>query len=53
MPGACWPPPPPGDQIAYIAEGVLTYTVEDGTRVMTGPATTARWCGSSDGDTAG
>jgi mannose-6-phosphate isomerase-like protein (cupin superfamily) len=28
----------PGDQIAYIAEGVLTYTVENGTaRVMSGP----------------
>ena len=28
----------PGDQIAYIAEGVLTYTVQDGrARVMTGP----------------
>jgi quercetin dioxygenase-like cupin family protein len=28
----------PGDQIAYIAEGVLTYTVEDGrARVMNGP----------------
>ena len=28
----------PGDQIAYIAEGVLTYTVEDGTaKVMKGP----------------
>jgi mannose-6-phosphate isomerase-like protein (cupin superfamily) len=28
----------PGDQIAYIAEGVLTYTVEDGrARVMKGP----------------
>ena len=28
----------PGDQIAYIAEGVLTYTVEDGkAKVMKGP----------------
>ena len=28
----------PGDQIAYIAEGVLTYTVEDGkAKVMEGP----------------
>jgi hypothetical protein len=44
----------PGDQIAYIAEGVLTYSVEDGrARVMKGPGddgTLVRRL--SDGDTA-
>ena len=44
----------PGDQIAYIAEGVLTYTVEDGlATVMSGPGddgTVVRKL--TDGDTA-
>ena len=44
----------PGEQIAYIAEGVLTYTVEDGqATVMTGPGddgTVVRQL--ADGDTA-
>jgi Cupin len=44
----------PGDQIAYIAEGVLTYTVEDGrARLMSGPGddpTLVRKL--TDGDTA-
>ena len=44
----------PGDQIAYIAEGVLTYTVEDGTaRVMSGPGDDGTLVRKlADGDTA-
>ncbi len=42
----------PGDQIAYIAEGVLTYTVEDGkAKVMKGPGddgTLVRQLGNGD-----
>ncbi len=55
MPGARLAPHHhPGDQIAYIAEGVLTYTVEDGrARLMSGPGddpTLVRKL--TDGDTA-
>jgi mannose-6-phosphate isomerase-like protein (cupin superfamily) len=44
----------PGDQIAYIAEGVLTYTVEDGrARVMKGPGEDGTLVRKlTDGDTA-
>ena len=44
----------PGDQIAYIAEGVLTYTVEDGDRERdVGPGDDGTLVRKlSDGDTA-
>ena len=44
----------PGDQIAYIAEGVLTYTVEDGAAsVMSGQGDAGTLVRKlSDGDTA-